>query len=169
MIWCPSCKRPHGHTKWTCACNLNWQNCVKHRPIQLQDNSSLPDNAAVPFSRAMSATASAAKLSKLEPHNSSRLILSPGLAQRFPHLVGAPIGTSSRLPATPRSELRTRVCNHTIHDEPTNEEPQQQEQIADSARPAIAQTPNLPSTSSATAGESSTKKKSRPFRRVVQT
>ena len=111
MIWYPSRKRPHGHNKWTCACNLNWQNCVKHRPIEVHSKRSPSDTAAVPCLRAMSADASAAKLGKLEPHNASRLILSPGLAQRFPHLVGAPVGMSSTLPATSTPVQRDRVCN----------------------------------------------------------
>ena len=32
MVWCPSCKRPHGYTRWTCECNRPWHNGVKHKP-----------------------------------------------------------------------------------------------------------------------------------------
>ena len=169
MIWCSTCRRPHGHNKWTCPCNLKWRNCVKHRPIEIQESSSSSAAPSVPSLRALSASASAAKLDKLEPHCASRLILSPGLAQRFPHLAGAPVGITSTLPVNPTLVQSTRVCNHTIHTVDANDEPQPKEQDDTAASPVTVPAvpvPQLPSISTATAGESNRKTRSRPFRRV---
>ena len=171
MIWCPTCRRPHGHNKWTCSCGLIWHNCVKHRPIELQNTAESSSANRVHNSKAVSASTSAAKLNQLESHSSSRVILSPGLAQRFPHLVGAPIGTNSILPSTASTVQSTRVCNNTIHTEHANDELPANARDNDDKRPAVvraAPTPQLPKLSSVTPGESSHKKRSRPCRRVGQ-
>ena len=128
-------------------CGLNWQNCVKHRPIEVQSKADPTNISLVHRSKAISASGSAAKLDKLEPHNASRIILSPGLAQRFPHLVGAPIGISSTLLTSVSTVMSTRVCNSTIHTELANDEPPADEQDKGDKSPEsvlAASSPNYP-------------------------
>ena len=117
----------------------------------------------------MSALSSATKLNKLEPHSASRLCLSRRLAERFTHMVDAPMDMRSSLPLGPDHESSTLVLNHAIHEEqPPHEEEPEHEQPAVVTCPAVL-VHNEVSVSDGSAGVSTTtsKKKSKPFRRVA--
>ena len=106
----------------------------------------------------------------MEPHSASRLCLSRGLIERFPHLVDAPIDSRSSLPLGPiPDESPVLFSNHTIHEErPQNDGENAHEPPAvDSRSAAVGQTPT--SGGDGGAGESTTtKRKSKPFRRVAR-
>ena len=73
MVWCPECRRPYSHTKWTCTCQLPWHDCTKHRPCEAGaiHNHDLVQRKP---SKAVSASSSAARLNIREPHAASRVI-----------------------------------------------------------------------------------------------
>ena len=117
VVWCPGCKRPYSHIRWTCACNLQWHNCIKHRPIVAESTHSPGLDIQRKPDKAVSASSSAARLNAIEPHSASRVIMSARLAQGFPHLVGAPMDQYSLLPTECSQQSPTRIDNHTIHEE----------------------------------------------------
>ena len=79
-------------------------------------------------------------------------MLSRGLTERFPHLVGAPIDSRSSLPLGPIPESPVFVSNPTIHGEqPQHVGEQSHEPPAVVSRPAVV-APNLASVSDGSAG-----------------
>ena len=86
-IWCPSCRGPHASTAWSCGCGRAWHNCPVHLGVPLHAPARhKPQGHGTKHQRADDAQTSARKLARLEPSVASRLILTPRLAQRFPHL-----------------------------------------------------------------------------------
>ena len=171
MVWCAGCKRPHSYLKWTCSRNVQWQSCILHRPVRVDTNSNQGSSVQRSSDKPVSASSSAARPNVIEPHSASRLILSSGLATRFPHLVGAPMDSSHDLPSVCRQPNLTRIDNHTIHEEPPpadHETACAPPVAAASSVSSVAGVPvtNSPLISNVVAGEGTTKKKSKPFRKV---
>ena len=142
---------------------------MRHRPIAIE-HAVRPRSSAQPSgSKPASAHSSAMRLNKIELHSASRLCLSRGLSVWFPHLIGAPIDSRGSLPLGRIPESPDLVSNHTVHEEqPQNDGENGVEPPAVDSRPAVVGQTSA-SVGDGSAGESTTtKRKSKPFRRVVR-
>ena len=75
----------------------------------------------------------------------------------------------SSLPSGRSHVNPSRIDNHTIHEETPqiHQEPNGEPPVVVSSHAVVAPAPNLSSVSNVGAGESTTKKKSKPFRKVL--
>ena len=83
--WCAGCRKYLGGKKWMCPCKVPWSSCPHHVSVLVPV--ALPNRKrrtqAIP---AMTESEAAQKLARIEAPTCSRIILSPKLAARFPHL-----------------------------------------------------------------------------------
>ena len=86
FTWCNGCKRYVAGRKWLCSCRVTWSTCAHH--TSLLSPKALPNRSKrrAP-DRPMTDAEAQRSLARLRPTpTASRLILTPGLARRFPHL-----------------------------------------------------------------------------------
>ena len=86
--WCSTCKKYINGKMWVCACRVPWYTCPHH--VSILAPMAMPNRKRKAQSiRTMTQAEASHKLAKLAPNTCSRVILSPGLAARFPHLGNA--------------------------------------------------------------------------------
>ena len=86
--WCSSCRKYIGGKKWLCPCRVPWATCPHHvsvlAPVPMPNRKRRTQSI-----QGMSEREAANKLARIEPARCSRIILTPALAAKFPHLASS--------------------------------------------------------------------------------
>ena len=113
-IWCSSCRGCHAAPAYKCPCGTGWHKCLIHFAVPSSSTAAATRAAPRGTKRPapVAASVSQATLRWLEPSIASRVILTPGLAARFPHLVsGRNEHTHMANQDTPGDRTRTQSPN----------------------------------------------------------
>ena len=112
-IWCGSCKGCHASTAWKCQCSEPWHRCCVHfcAPTSNVQQHVTPSTRGHRRPAVVDVQVSARKFLRLEPSIASRVILTPRLAARFPHLVtrGAKANTHAAHQDWPKDPMEQRT------------------------------------------------------------